>query len=41
MKYETPELKVIAFEATESIANDNEIEEGFGGLISPGSMPTA
>ena len=39
MKYETPELKVIAFEATETIANNNEIEEDFGGLISKNSQP--
>ena len=43
MKYETPELKVIAFEAREAIAEggDYEYEPDFGDMISENSMPKA
>ena len=34
MQYVAPELEVIAISADAAVANDNEIEEGFGGLIS-------
>ena len=39
MKYETPEMQVIAFEAREAVAVDDEYELDFGDTISNNSMP--
>ena len=39
MKYETPNAQVVEFEVKEAVANNNEIEEDFGGLISKNSQP--
>ena len=40
MKYETPEMQKVAFEAKENVANENEWELGFGDMISKNSTPT-
>ena len=39
MKYETPELQIVSFEAKETVAT--EIELDFGDMISTNSMPKA
>ena len=39
MKYETPKMQKVAFEAKENVANENEWELDFSDTISNNSMP--